>query len=90
MYIMDEHTTGLHPSEVDKLLLIIQKLVDEGSTVIVVEHNMDFVKHRDHVIDLGTDAGENGGKIVVKGTPEEVALHKSSYTGVFLKELLEV
>ena len=90
LYIMDEPTTGLHPSEVDKLLVVIQRLVEEGSTVIVVEHNMDFVKHSDHVIDLGPDAGENGGRIVVKGTPEEVAVHKGSYTGSFLKGLLEV
>lgn len=90
LYIMDEPTTGLHPSEVDKLLVVIQKLVDEGNSVVVVEHNMDFVKHADHVIDLGPDAGENGGKIIAKGTPEEVAANKNSYTGAFLKELLEV
>ncbi len=90
VYIMDEPTTGLHPSEVDKLLVIIQKLVDEGNSVVVVEHNMDFVKHSDHVIDLGPDAGENGGRIIAKGTPEELAMHKGSYTGSFLKELLEV
>jgi len=90
LYIMDEPTTGLHPSEVEKLLVIIQKLVDEGNSVIVVEHNMDFVKHCDYVIDLGPDAGANGGKIIVKGTPEEVAAYKSSYTGNFLKNLVEV
>jgi excinuclease ABC subunit A len=89
-YIMDEPTTGLHPSEVDKLLVVIQKLVDEGSTVVVVEHNMDLVKYCDHVIDLGPDAGESGGRIVVEGTPEEVAANKNSYTGAFLRDLLEV
>ena len=90
LYIMDEPTTGLHPNEVDKLLIVIQKLIDEGNSVIVVEHNMDFVKHSDHVIDLGPDAGDNGGKIVAEGSPEDVAKNKTSYTGKFLKELLEV
>ncbi|MCX6111876.1 MAG: ATP-binding cassette domain-containing protein [Proteobacteria bacterium] len=88
LYIMDEPTTGLHPQEVEKLLVVLQKLVDEGNSLVVIEHNMDLVKHADYIIDLGPEAGDNGGKIIVEGTPKEITESKSSHTGKILKELL--
>ncbi len=90
LYILDEPTTGLHPSEVERLIIILQKLVNEGNSVLVVEHNMDLVKHADHVIDLGPEAGEQGGRIIVQGAPEELASYEGSYTGKYLKEVLNV
>ena len=88
LYIMDEPTTGLHPSEVERLVVVLQKLVNEGNTVLVVEHNMDLIKHADYIVDLGPDAGQNGGRIIAHGSPEEIALVPSSYTGKYLKEYL--
>ena len=89
IYILDEPTTGLHFADVHKLLDVLQRLVDTGNTVIVIEHNLDIIKSADYLIDLGPEGGENGGKIVAKGTPEEVAKVKKSYTGQALKALLK-
>lgn len=88
IYILDEPTTGLHFADVHKLLDVLQRLVDTGNTVIVIEHNLDVIKSADHIIDLGPEGGEGGGKIVAVGTPEEVAKVKKSYTGKALKSLL--
>lgn len=89
MYILDEPTTGLHTHDVSKLLSILQRLVEQGNSVVVIEHNLDVIKVADYIIDLGPDGGDNGGKIVAKGTPEEVANVKGSYTGEFLKTVLK-
>ncbi len=89
IYILDEPTTGLHFADVHKLLDVLQKLVDTGNTVIVIEHNLDVIKSADHIIDLGPEGGSGGGKIVATGTPEQVARIKKSYTGQALKSLLK-
>jgi len=89
IYILDEPTTGLHFADVHKLLEVLQKLVDTGNTVIVIEHNLDVIKSADHIIDLGPEGGTGGGKIVATGTPEEVAKVKKSYTGQALKAALK-
>ena len=89
LYILDEPTTGLHFADVENLLKVISKLVDSGNTVIIIEHNMDVIKTADHIIDLGPEGGNKGGKILVDGTPEEVAKNKKSYTGQYLKEHLK-
>ncbi len=88
LYILDEPTTGLHFADVERLLGMLQELVNQGNTVVVIEHNMDVIKSADHIIDLGPDGGYRGGTIVAEGTPEEVAKIKKSYTGQFLKKLL--
>jgi excinuclease ABC subunit A len=88
LYILDEPTTGLHTADVDKLLQVLNRLVDEGNTVVVIEHNLDVIKTADYIIDLGPEGGDNGGTIVATGTPEEVAKCKKSYTGKFLKKIL--
>ncbi len=88
MYILDEPTTGLHTHDVSKLLSILQRLVEQGNSVVVIEHNLDVIKVADYIIDLGPDGGDRGGKIVAKGTPEQVANAKGSYTGEFLKGIL--
>lgn len=88
LYVLDEPTTGLHFDDVKKLLNVLQKLVDKGNTVMVIEHNLDVIKSVDHVIDLGPEGGDNGGEIVAKGTPEQIIKEKSSQTGVWLKKLL--
>ena len=88
LYILDEPTTGLHFADVDKLLSVLDKLVDAGNTVVVIEHNLDVIKRADHIIDLGPDGGFRGGTIVAEGTPEEVAECGSSYTGQFLRRIL--
>ena len=88
LYILDEPTTGLHFADVDKLITVLDKLVDAGNTVVVIEHNLDVIKRADHIIDLGPDGGSRGGTIVTTGTPEEVAQCEESYTGQFLKKLL--
>lgn len=88
IYILDEPTTGLHFADVHKLLDVLQKLVDTGNTVIVIEHNLDVIKSADHIIDLGPEGGSGGGKIVATGTPEQVAKVKKSYTGQALKSVL--
>jgi excinuclease ABC subunit A len=89
IYILDEPTTGLHFADVHKLLDVLQRLVDTGNTVIVIEHNLDVIKSADYIIDLGPEGGANGGKVVAHGTPEEVARVKKSYTGQALKTLLK-
>ena len=88
IYILDEPTTGLHSADVDKLIRILQRLADGGNTVVVIEHNLDFIKTVDHIIDLGPEGGDGGGTVVAEGTPEEVAQNPRSYTGSFLKEKL--
>lgn len=89
MYILDEPTTGLHTADVHKLIEVLQKLVDAGNTVVVIEHNLDVIKCADYIIDLGPDGGTRGGNIVALGTPEEVAENKKSFTGKYLKKLLD-
>lgn len=89
LYILDEPTTGLHTSDVKKLLKIIMRLVDNGNTVIVIEHNLDVIKCADFIIDLGPEGGDEGGMIVAQGTPEQIAENKDSYTGKYLKEVLK-
>ena len=89
IYILDEPTTGLHSEDVRKLLEVLQRLVDSGNTVVVIEHNLDVIKCADHLIDLGPEGGDGGGTIVCTGTPEEVAACPASYTGQYLKKLLE-
>ncbi len=89
LYILDEPTTGLHFADVDKLIAVLDKLVDAGNTVVVIEHNLDVIKRADHVIDLGPDGGNRGGTIVATGTPEDIAACKKSYTGEFLKKILK-
>ncbi len=88
LYILDEPTTGLHFADVDKLLEVLDRLVDAGNTVVVIEHNLDVIKKADHIIDLGPDGGIRGGTIVAEGTPEDVAEVENSYTGQFLKKVL--
>ncbi len=88
LYILDEPTTGLHFADVDKLLEVLDRLVDAGNTVVVIEHNLDVIKKADHIIDLGPDGGNRGGTIVAEGTPEAVAEVEDSYTGQFLKKVL--
>ncbi len=88
MYILDEPTTGLHIDDVHKLIEVLHKLVDAGNSIIVIEHNLDVIKTSDYIIDLGPEGGDAGGKIVTSGTPEEVARCKESYTGYFLKDIL--
>ena len=88
LYILDEPTTGLHFADVDKLLSVLDRLVDAGNTVVVIEHNLDVIKRADHIIDLGPDGGNRGGTIVATGTPEEIAACPDSYTGRFLEKLL--
>ena len=88
IYILDEPTTGLHTDDVGKLLEVLQRLVDAGNTVVVIEHNLDVIKCADHIIDLGPEGGDGGGTIVCTGTPEEVAACEGSYTGQYLKKML--
>jgi len=88
-YILDEPTTGLHFDDIHRLLDVLQRLVDKGNTVLVIEHNLDVIKSVDHVIDIGPDGGDEGGKIIAMGTPEKIAQHPSSYTGQYLKKMLE-
>ena len=88
LYILDEPTTGLHFADVEKLLYVLNRLVDEGNTVVVIEHNLDVIKQADHIIDLGPEGGDEGGRIVCEGTPEEVASIEESKTGKYLKRML--
>jgi excinuclease ABC subunit A len=88
LYILDEPTTGLHFEDIHKLLQVLFRLVDQGNTVVVIEHNLDVIKCADHVIDLGPEGGDGGGRVLVAGTPEQVAVHKESHTGRFLKKVL--
>ena len=87
MYILDEPTTGLHFHDIKKLIEVIQRLVNNGNTVIVIEHNIDVIKVADYVIDLGPEGGDKGGEIVGCGTPEELSKIDSSYTGQFLRKV---
>ncbi|WP_059103350.1 excinuclease ABC subunit UvrA [Shouchella shacheensis] len=89
LYILDEPTTGLHVADIDRLLKVLQRLVDNGDTVLVIEHNLDVIKTVDHIIDLGPEGGEGGGRLVAQGTPEDVAEETASYTGTYLKPILE-
>lgn len=89
LFVLDEPTTGLHSSDVKKLIEVLQRLVDNGDTVLVIEHNLDVIKSADYIIDIGPEGGENGGTVVAKGTPEQVAEVANSYTGMYLKPLLE-
>ncbi|MEE0980844.1 MAG: ATP-binding cassette domain-containing protein, partial [Acutalibacteraceae bacterium] len=88
IYILDEPTTGLHTADVHRLIDVLQRLVDKGNTVLVIEHNLDVIKTADHIIDLGPDGGDKGGEIVATGTPEEVAKVEGSYTGEYLNKVL--
>ena len=88
LYILDEPTTGLHFEDVKMLLAVLQRLVDGGNTVVVIEHNLDVIKTADWIIDLGPEGGKEGGRVVAQGPPETVAEVKKSYTGQFLQELL--
>ncbi len=89
LYILDEPTTGLHIADVHKLVDILQRLVDTGNTILVIEHNLDLIKTADHIIDLGPEGGENGGEIIAIGTPEQICKNDKSYTGKFLKKYLD-
>ena len=88
LFVLDEPTTGLHTDDIKRLLAILQKIVDNKDTVVVIEHNLDVIKVSDYIIDLGPEGGDEGGNIVATGTPEEIAKEKSSYTGQFLKKML--
>lgn len=88
-YILDEPTTGLHSEDIRKLLGVLQKLVDQGNTVLIIEHNLDVVKSADYLIDLGPEGGDGGGTIVATGTPEQIAQVSNSYTGQYLKPVLQ-
>ena len=85
VFILDEPTTGLHTDDVKKLISILQRIVDNGDTVIIIEHNLDMIKVADYIIDLGPDGGDFGGEVIAKGTPEQIAKCKNSYTGEYLK-----
>jgi excinuclease ABC subunit A len=87
LYILDEPTTGLHFADIDRLLQVLQRLVDAGNTLVIIEHNLDVIKCADWLIDLGPEGGDAGGQIVAQGTPEEIAENEHSYTGHFLKRL---
>jgi excinuclease ABC subunit A len=89
LYLLDEPTTGLHMDDIKKLIAVLQRLVERGNTVVVIEHNLDVIKCADWVIDLGPEGGEGGGRVIISGTPEEVSACDSSYTGVFLKKYLK-
>jgi len=89
IYVLDEPTTGLHAADVHRLIGILQRLVDMGNTVVVIEHNLDVIKTADHIIDLGPEGGSGGGMVIAEGTPEAVAECDKSYTGYFLKKILQ-
>jgi excinuclease ABC subunit A len=89
LYILDEPTVGLHVADVEKLLEVLNRLADAGNTVVVIEHNLDVIKTADWLIDLGPEGGDNGGRVIAEGTPEDVAGMKQSYTGQFLKQILK-
>ncbi len=89
LYILDEPTTGLSFADVDKLLHVLNRLVDGGNTVLIIEHNLDVIKQADWIIDLGPEGGENGGTVIAEGTPEDVAQVKGSYTGQYLQQMLK-
>ncbi len=88
LYILDEPTTGLHSADVKRLIGILQKLVEGGNSMIIIEHNLDVIKSADHVIDMGPEGGAAGGRVVAVGTPEEIAANRQSATGIYLQPLL--
>ena len=88
LYILDEPTTGLHAHDIARLLEVLQRLVESGETVLVIEHNLDVIKTADYIVDLGPEGGDKGGQIVASGTPEQVVKEERSYTGKYLKEIL--
>lgn len=89
IYILDEPTTGLHFADVHKLTEILHRLADGGNTVVVIEHNLDVIKTADYIIDIGPEGGDNGGTVIANGTPEEVAGMEGTYTGIYIKKMLE-
>jgi excinuclease ABC subunit A len=89
LYILDEPTTGLHFEDVNRLLTVLNRLVDKGNSVLVIEHNLDVIKSADWIIDLGPEGGDKGGQIIAEGTPKDVSKVKKSYTGQYLKEILK-
>ena len=89
IYILDEPTTGLHFADVHKLIEILHRLADGGNTVVVIEHNLDVIKTADYIIDMGPEGGDKGGTVIARGTPEEVAENPVSYTGLYIKRMLE-
>ena len=90
LYILDEPTTGLHIADVHRLIDILQRLVDTGNSIIVIEHNLDLIKTADHIIDLGPEGGDKGGEVIAIGTPEQIVNNEKSYTGQFLKKYLQI
>ncbi len=89
IYILDEPTTGLHFADVHKLVEILHRLTEGGNTVVVIEHNLDVIKTADHIIDIGPEGGDGGGQVIARGTPEEVVENPLSYTGQYIKKMLE-
>ena len=89
LYILDEPTTGLHMADVHKLIEVLNRLVDQNNTVVVIEHNLDVIKVSDYIVDLGPEGGDGGGTLVASGTPEEISKNKKSYTGKYLKKILK-
>ena len=89
IFILDEPTTGLHSADIKKLLVILERIVDNGDTVLIIEHNLDVIKVADYIVDLGPDGGNGGGSVVATGTPEDIAKCETSYTGEFLKRILK-
>ena len=89
IYILDEPTTGLHVDDISRLLKVLNRIVENGDTVVIIEHNLDVIKTADYIIDLGPEGGDGGGTIVATGTPEEIAETPDSYTGKYLKKVLE-
>ena len=89
IYILDEPTTGLHIADVHRLVDVLQMLVEGGNTVVVIEHNLDLIKTADHIIDLGPEGGDMGGEVIATGTPEQISKNEKSFTGQYLKPLLE-
>ena len=88
-YILDEPTTGLHTEDIARLLKVLARFVDDGNTVLVIEHNLDVIKTADYIIDVGPEGGARGGTIVACGTPEEIAENPNSYTGIYVRKFLE-
>ncbi len=88
IYILDEPTTGLHSDDINKLLSVLDKLLESKNTIVVIEHNLDVIKYADHIIDLGPEGGDKGGEVIAAGTPEQVAKNKKSYTGYYLNKIL--
>src|SRR5476649_1708953 len=88
LYLLDEPTTGLHFADIEQLLVVLHRLRDAGNTIVIIEHNLDVIKTADWIIDLGPEGGSKGGQILAVGTPEDIAQHKKSYTGEYLKRML--